>query len=225
MVYQMVVNTTTVKKKCYSLFSARRPLSAVFHSGIPSISRRRIDFTFVKRQSTVNSLQPNERNKKRKHREISFNSAVDLAVAALTEDYIFLRAFSLSVLRKRDKRSGGCHRLHSVPPQPWHGAASWERLSDPFQRRAGRFTGRRAERSANNKDGQSAAMPRRYLCQVPTGSPSLGRIEEVGYKLRLCVSQCAPMTHVATKKKNEEDFFFFWNTIILISDKFKVYSS
>lgn len=81
-----------------------------------------IDFTFVKRQSTVNSLQPNERNKKRKHREISFNSAVDLAVAALTEDYIFLRAFSLSVLRKRDKRSGGCHRLHSVPPQPWHGA-------------------------------------------------------------------------------------------------------
>lgn len=72
----------------------------------------------------MNGMQQNGGKTKRKHREIEFNSTVDLAVAALTEDYIFLRPFSLSVLRKKDKRSGGCHRLHSVPSQPWHGAAS-----------------------------------------------------------------------------------------------------
>lgn len=141
---------------------------AVFHSGLLSMSKRRIDFTFLKRQSTVNGLQ-------QKSHTDTWNLIQRLVSRRCSvEDYIFLRAFSLSILRKKDKRSGGCHCLHSVPLQPWHGAASWERLSDPLQRRAGRFTGRRAERSANNKDGQRAVIARRCLFQVLSALCCLG---------------------------------------------------
>lgn len=80
------------------------------------------------------------------------------------------------------------------PLQPWHGAASWERLSDPLQRRAGRFTGRRAERSANNKDGQRAEIP---FIPSTDRSPLLGRIKKKWATVAPLRLYCTPVTHVA----------------------------
>lgn len=108
------------KKKCYSLFSARRPPSAVFHSGIPSIGRRRIDFTFFKRQSTVKVCNKTKKNIYIYTHTRRSNLFLQLVFSCHcgVEDYTFLRAFSLSILRKKDERSGGCPRLHSVPCSP-----------------------------------------------------------------------------------------------------------
>lgn len=108
------------REKCYSLFPARRPPSAVFHSGIPSISRRRIDFTFFKRQSTVNGLQQSEKQKNT-HRE--FNCTAGLGVTAEPTTTYSCGRFRCQFCVKG--RALGWMSLSPFGPlQPWHGAAN-----------------------------------------------------------------------------------------------------
>lgn len=169
---------------------------AVFHSGILSIGRRRNRFHFLWASIDCERFRRQTKNTRKDIFQF-YNWFAATAVQTATHSCGRFRCQSCVKARAL----GWMSPSPFGPLQPWHGAASWERLSDPLQRRAGRFTGRRAERSANNKDGQRAVIPRRCLFQVPTRTPVLGCIKEVGYN---CAYASVMRANDARREENEE---------------------